>query len=112
MRYFYHEYITIELLTRELDGLDLSLEERHHLADMLDSMLHHTVLDEILSNLNDDDKRLFLQRLHDNPEDTTLMNFLREKIEDIEEKIQKSSMELVRQLHQDIRFSKKFKKGG
>lgn len=109
MAYFYAKYIIIESLLSELNNLDLSEKERHHLANLADSSLHHAILDEILSQLTPSDKKAFLHRLKENPEDEKIMEFLSDKIEGVEEKIKKVADELVLEMHKDIEESKKLK---
>ena len=106
MAYFYTKYIVIEELIEELHSLDLSDEERHHLASLVDSSLHHAILDEILSNLNDADKKIFLTKMNENPKDEKLMDFLNEKVENIEGKIKKVAEDLVVEMHKDIKEAK------
>ena len=106
MTYFYQKLIVIDSILEELHGMDLSDEERTHLASLLDSSLHHVILDEILSNLGEADKKMFLKRLHDNPEDEELWDFLNQKIEGVEEKIKKVSEQLVKEMHEDVKKAK------
>ena len=103
---FYQKYISIESLVEELHSLDLSDEERHHLASLVDSSLHHAILDEILSNLNDVDKKIFLTKMNENPKDEKLMDFLNERVENIEGKIKKVAEDLVVEMHKDIKEAK------
>lgn len=107
MSYFYTKYIFIENLITELHSLDLSDEQKVHLANLVDSSLHQVILDEILSNLNAQDKKLFLKLLSEDPQNEKLMEFLKEKVEGIEERIKKVSDDLIKELHQDIKKAKK-----
>lgn len=107
MKYFYQQYIVIEDLIADLHGLDLSDEERHHLASLVDSSLHHAILDEILSNLSEENKREFLHQLNQDPENEKIMDFLKDKVENIEEKIRFVSEQLVKELHKDVKGAKK-----
>lgn len=107
MSYFYSKYIVIESLIDELHEMDLSEEEKHHLASLVDSQLHHVILDEILSSLSEDDKKIFLDKLKSDPESEEIMDFLSEKIENIEEKIKTVSDQLVKELHSDVKEAKK-----
>ncbi|MBI2018061.1 hypothetical protein HYS92_03340 [Candidatus Daviesbacteria bacterium] len=109
MKYFYQKYIVIESLVGKLHEMNLSDEERLHLATLIDSTLHHAILDEILSNLATEDKRLFLKRLEDDPSSEKMMEFLKEKIEGIEEKIKKVSDDLIQEMHEDIKKAKRIK---
>ena len=62
-KYFYSHIVDIESIIGELDGLDLSENERTHLITLFDSSIHHAVLDAILSELSGEDKKLFLRHL-------------------------------------------------
>ena len=103
---FYQKYIVIESLIEELDSMDLSDDERNHLSKLVDSSLHHTILDEILFNLSPEDKRVFLAKMSEDPEDEKLMEFLNEKIDNIEDKIRKVSEDLIKEMHKDIKEAK------
>ncbi|MBI3109770.1 hypothetical protein HYZ06_01890 [Candidatus Daviesbacteria bacterium] len=107
MKYFYSQYIVIESLIAELHNMDLSEDERLHLASLVDSSLHHAILDEILSCLEEHDKRLFLKLLHEDPENEKLMEFLKDKVEGLEEKIKKVADDLIKEMHEDIKESQK-----
>lgn len=107
MKHFYTKYIEINSLITELDSMDLSDEERMHLGDLIDSSLHTVILDEILSQLSDEDKEIFLQKLESKKDHQEIMEFLNQKIDKVEERITKVSEELVKELHEDIKESKK-----
>ena len=109
MKYFFSKSIVIEELVTELDTLDLSDRERHHLAGLIDSSLYNVILDEVLSNLSGEDKKLFLKKLSENPEDEKLMDFLGERIDNIEEKVKLVSSDLIKEMHKDLKEAKKQK---
>lgn len=106
MKFFYTKYIEIENLITELHGLDLSDKEREHLALLVDSSLHHVILDEILSSLKEEDKKLFLNLFKEDPSSEKLIEFLKEKVEGIEEKIKKASEDLIKEMHKDVKKAK------
>ncbi|MBI2019176.1 hypothetical protein HYS95_00720 [Candidatus Daviesbacteria bacterium] len=103
--FFYTHLIEIESVTRELDQLDLSQEERHHLAHLVDSSIHHTILDAIFSKLSETDKKVFLNYLKDD-DHQKIWNFLNEKTENIESSIKEAAQELKEQLRKDIKEAK------
>ncbi len=103
MKFFYHKIIVIDKILEELHTLDLSDGERAHLAALVDSSLHHAILDEILSNLKDEDKRIFIKAITQNSEDDKLLEFLQSKIENIEEKIKRTADDLIVEMHKDIK---------
>src|SRR5690349_7635721 len=98
---FYGHLIEIESVIVELDKLDLSKEQKHHLASLVDSSLHHTILDAILSQLKEEDKRVFMQALTENNQQK-IWKFLNEKIDHIEDKIKNTADDLKDELLKDI----------
>lgn len=105
MKYFYSHLIEIESVITELDKLDLSQEQKVHLTDLIDSSLHHTILDAILSELPETDKRAFLNHLKEEDREK-IWKFLNEKIENIEDKIKKSAEDLKREIQKDLKKAK------
>lgn len=106
MKNFYQHLVEIEEITIELDKLNLSEEQKAHLASLIDSTLHHIILDAILSELSEEDKRVFLKHVHDGDSDK-IWNFLNSKIDNIEDKIKKAADDLKKELHRDLRQAHK-----
>lgn len=100
-KHFYSHIVETESVVVRLHEMELKDEEKAHLISLMESSLHHTILDAILSELSPDDKKLFLSALaQDNHE--VIWTFLKEKIDGIEGKIQKVADELKKELHEDI----------
>lgn len=100
-KYFYTHIIDTSTLSLELGGMDMTPKERMHLISLIDSNIHHEILDLILSELNPADKKTFL--IHLASEDhVKVWKFLNEKIDNIEEKIKKTADDLKKELHEDI----------
>lgn len=106
MKYFYSHLIEIDTVLEELDKLGLKDEHKSHLAALVDSSLHHTILDAILSHLNDQDKRIFIQYVTEGNH-SKIWNFLNEKVDNIEDKIKKAAEELKSKLHEDVKKAHK-----
>lgn len=106
MKYFYSHLIEIESIIVELDKLDLSKEQKVHLTSLIDSSLHHTILDVILSQLNDQEKRVFMQHLTEGIHDK-IWKFLNDKVDGVEDKIKKAAQDLKVKLHEDVKKAKK-----
>ncbi|MDD5415615.1 MAG: hypothetical protein PHE48_01265 [Candidatus Daviesbacteria bacterium] len=106
--FFYSHLIEIESIIIELDKLDLSPEQKEHLANLIDSSLHHTILDAVLSELTPADKKVFLQSLKEDNHNK-IWKFLNEKIDSVEEKIKKTANDLKNELHKDLKEAKKYK---
>jgi len=88
MKTFYSHLIEIESVNVELYKLDLSKEQALHLAGLIDSSLHHTILDTILSKLSSSDKRVFLNHLKEDE--------IKKAAKDLKDQLQKDLMEAKR----------------
>lgn len=108
MKYFYSHLIEIESVISELDKMELSNEEKMHLATLLDSSLHHTILDAILSELGDQEKQVFLTSLNEN-DHVKIWGFLNEKVDNIEDKIKKAAEDLKIEIRKDLKKAKETK---
>lgn len=112
MKPFYQHLISIESLIIELDQMDLSQEEKMHLSALIDSSLHHKILDVVLSQLREEDKQKFLLHLSRQEHDQ-LWELLNSRVDNIEDKIKRTADELKEELHKDIKEAKQKKdKGG
>lgn len=100
-RQFYHQLIELETIHVSLGELDLSPEEKEELLGLVDDHIHHTVLDTMLSELTEDDKKLFLSYVTQERHDDT-WKLLKEKVANSEKKIVKAVKSLKRELHEDI----------
>lgn len=105
MSFFYTHLIKIESIIIELDKLDLSKEQKIHLTSLIDSSLHHAILDTVLSQLSPVDKRIFLSHLKEGKHDK-IWQFLNERIDSVEEKIKKAVDDLKSILHKDLKKAK------
>lgn len=102
MKHFYSHLIEIESITLELDKFELDNDQKIHLASLVDSSLHHKILDAVLSELNEADKRIFLQHLKEANHDK-IWKFLNGKVDNIEGKIKKAADDLKTELHKDLK---------
>ncbi|MBI2596047.1 hypothetical protein HYW46_04930 [Candidatus Daviesbacteria bacterium] len=109
MKYFYSHVLEIESLIYELDKMDLSKDEKYHLAQLIDANIHNHVLDIVLSELSEEDKIIFLKHLNADQHDKAWQH-IQEKIEKIEEKIINAVEDLKKTLHKDIKMSQKLKR--
>lgn len=104
-KHFYSHLITVETVHLELSNLEMSDEERRHLADLAEANLHHTILDAVLSELDPEDKKEFLKRLHLD-DHSEIWVFLAGKTKDFEKIVKEKGEELVKKLHKDIKYAK------
>jgi hypothetical protein len=102
---FYSHLIETVSLTEALQSLELTTEEHKHLEMLIESTIHHEVIDAILSHLSDADKRTFLKHLASDEHDK-VWEHLMNKVESVEDKIKKAAEALTKDLHTDIENSK------
>lgn len=105
--YFYSHIITVEAIISELDGLDLKPHHKRHLAALVDEIMQNTILDLVMSQLAQEDKLIFAERLRNNPHDKEIMSFLSSKVSNIEDQIKKAVEDLKKELHENIKEAKK-----
>lgn len=105
-KYFYSEIVETESLVVALNELELSEDERAHLLGIIDSSLYHAILDAILSELSEKDKKIFLEHLA-KEDNENIWKFLNAKIDNIEGKIKKTAEDLHTELHKDIKEATK-----
>lgn len=112
MKLFYSHLIEVDSIILELDQMDLSDEEKLHLTNLIDSSIHHSVLDAIFSELSTSDKRVFMQYLNEGDHDeqssssSKIWKFLQAKVDGVEEKIKKAAESLKIELHKDLKEAK------
>ena len=99
---FYSHLVEVDSLTVELDKMEISQDEKHHLILLIDSNIHQTVLEVVLSELHGNDKKIFLHHLSLGNHNK-VWDLLKTKIDNAEEKIKKAADELIKELHGDIK---------
>ena len=104
-RHFYSHLVEISIISLELGDLDLSKDERIHLIQLVEDNIHHAILDAILSELSEEDKKIFLHHLVEDDHDK-VWEHLNQKIENIEDKIKNVAESIKKELHRDIKEMK------
>src|SRR5690348_8859527 len=104
-KHFYTHLVEIDSLYISLDLLDMKDEERKELAVIIESSVHHVVLDTVLSRLSDEDKKTFLTHVAADRHEE-VWNLLKIKVRNVEKHIQKAVENLKHDFHRDIKKSK------
>lgn len=100
-QHFYSHLVEIETITIKLTEIEISEPERQELIELAHDTIHHHVLDTILDELNEEDKKHFLKLLvHEDQE--SIWTHLKIKIQDIESKIKSAIERIKTEFHQDI----------
>ena len=107
-KHFYTHFIEIDSITSALDEMDLDPQEKQELILIVESHIHQVVVDTVLSELPEEDKKMFLMYLAHNRHDE-IWEHLKKNIENAEGKIRKAVDDLKKDLHTDIKETKEKK---
>lgn len=104
---FYDHLIVFEEIEVELDQLKLDREEREEVEKLIDELIHHRVLDRILTYLPRHHHAEFLTKFHAAPYDHKLLSYLDARIEaSVEEHVKDEVEKLKEEILQDIKSSR------
>ena len=101
---WYDHLIILEEVEVELDKLEMDRDERREMEHLIEEMIHHRVMDRVLTHLPRKHHEEFLSRFTKTPHDPALIHYLDEKIEASVEKHVKDEMsKLKREIFNDLR---------
>jgi succinate dehydrogenase flavin-adding protein (antitoxin of CptAB toxin-antitoxin module) len=101
-KHFYTHLIEVESIYTVLDLLEMSTDERKELMIIVDSTVHHVILDTVLTELSEEDKKSFLSHLaQDNHEE--IWTLLNNKMKQPEKKIKKAVDKVKKDFHSDMK---------
>lgn len=107
---FFDHLIEFEEVEIELKGLDLGSEEKKELEQLIDSMVHHRVIDRILTHLPRHHHAEFIESFHKAPYDPKLLSWINQRIKaSVEEHVKDEIKKLKQEILEDIRSSHKNK---
>lgn len=101
-KHFYTHLIEISDITIELANMDLTPEERVHLLSLIDANIHSAVVNTVLSELPEEEKKEFLQNLTTN-DHLAIWIHLRENIKNADAKIILAVNNLKKELLKDLK---------
>ncbi len=104
---FYSELVKIESVIVLLDEMKLKDDHKKHLSKLVDSTVHHTIMDLILSKLSKLDQAEFIKIYNQDPRSKELLKFLNSKVSGIDKEIEEVAKKLKVELHEDIKASSK-----
>ena len=107
-KHFYSHLIETTDITVELAEIELTPDERVHLVSLIEANIHSMVVGTVLSNLTEEDKKIFLKNLVSNDHEI-IWAHLKSKTRNIEEKITNSVGVLKKEFYKDIKDLRKDK---
>lgn len=88
-------------ITVELENLNMEKREKEQILKIADELAEYKFLNAILEKLEEEDKELFLERMHGGTPEA-VAEFLHERIEDIEEILKENALGLELEIIEDI----------
>ncbi len=101
MKHFYSHLVTLEHIKVELSGLDLTQEQQEELLQIAQKQIHNVMMDQALSNIKGEDKKVFLQHIA-NQDHEKAWEVLRKHMQDAEKHFLHAAHEIYEQLREDI----------
>lgn len=101
-KHFFHSLVSMDSLRVRLDLLDLSDLDKDQLMEIAERTLHHSILDLVLSELSEKDKKLFLE-WHASEKHEEIWQLLNANVINIEKKIQATADTIAEKLHKDLK---------
>ncbi|MBP6913744.1 MAG: hypothetical protein KBC00_03985 [Candidatus Levybacteria bacterium] len=102
---YYSHLIEIEVIEQELSALELSSEEKEKLLLHVHSSIEYRVLDVILTELPEEQKKTFLLHMQKEKHDE-IWEHLQKHTQEIEDKIKNASKKLMDEFVEDITMIK------
>lgn len=101
---FFDHLIEFEEIEIELKKLDVTHEERIELERLIDSMVHHRVVDRILTHLPAEHHEEFLDKYYKKPYDPVLLSWINQRIEEsVEKHVKDEVAKLKKEILKDLR---------
>lgn len=100
-RHFYTHLIEIDTLYTQLDSLTLTTTEKQELILIIETTVHHIVLDIVLTRLPEHAKKDFMKHVNSSNHKKAML-LLRSHVADIENTIKKEVAVLKKKFQKDI----------
>ena len=98
-------FVTNPRVLIDIEELSLQQEEKNKLTEIATLIYHQKLMNKFLDKLAEEDKKIFIEKVLANPKEDSL-NFLHEKIENIEKVVEEAVFEIEEKLLEDIRALK------
>ena len=100
-KHFYSHIIHIDTIHKSLDDLGIPQEEKDELIILVESSVHHVVLDIVLSHLKDDHKKKLIEHVTAEEREKA-WELVTSVMHNAEAKIKLAVDKLIDKLHEDI----------
>jgi len=101
-KHFYSHIIETSTLTLEIAELNIDSNQRVHLLSLAEANIHSVVVANVLNNLSDEDKKVFLKNVALEDHDQTWQH-LTSKIKNVEDLVRSTAVKTIEDLLKDIK---------
>ena len=103
MKLFYeHLIIHLNDVYAEIEKLQIDAQDKTELKNLVEDTTHHTVMDTILQHLPKHHHHAFLEKIYHSPQDNSLLDFLKDHVTNVDEKIVASISKLKQKFLHDL----------
>ncbi len=102
---FFDHLIEVDTLHIHIEEMEMESHEKDDIKRIINDSLYHAILDAILSELSEEDKRTFLSHVVEDDHDK-IWGLLNDKIENVEDKIKNAAETIKKELHEEMKTSK------
>lgn len=100
----FYEHLTFrEEIKQTLRGFDMTIEEHIEILKVSDETMHLEILDIILTSLPKEKHAEFLEKMHQNPHDRKLIDYLKIHDSEIEIKIKDRAGKVKKEILSEIK---------
>lgn len=103
---FYDHLIVLEEVEIQIASSNLDRKEKGEIQQMIEELVHYRVMAKILDHLPRQHHKEFLKQFHKAPYHEGILQFLKEKLENIEALIKEEILTLEKELLADIKSPK------
>ena len=103
MNVFYDHLVNLHELHITFDEVGIPLKHRKALIEMADSTMHHEIFDLLMIEIPSEHKTYFLEIFSDDPSDVRILEWLKSKVPDVENKIKNRAEEVKTNLKNEVR---------
>ena len=100
---FFDHLIKYEEVEIALSVHKMEPKTKKEVSEMIEETIHYRVMDVILTNLPKEHHTDFLKRFYQAPHDESLLDFLKEKVSNIEELLTEEINKIKKELLEDLK---------
>lgn len=99
---FYHQLVNVQKIYIEVKNARLSVTEEKEIWDLIEHTIHTRAIDAVLEKLPLEKHEEFLEKFSQQPDDSKLLDYLRQEADDIDNHLRKTFAKLEKEILEDL----------